>query len=74
MITEGPKYTKLCKWLTSLNLDNHLTEPEIIVHGCPDKMYDQIQKTFRHCKTLLQCMQILTNLLQMKVIMKPKVH
>ena len=39
------------KWITS----STNTEPEITVHGCPDKMSDQIQKcseiwSLFHCK------------------------
>ena len=60
----------------------HFAEPEITVHGCPDRMSDQIQNcsdVLKYGQTLLQCIQIrsqfhFTNDKIVKYVMKPKAH
>ena len=52
-----------------------VTEPEIKVHRCPDKMSNQILKCsdiLKYGQTLLQCMQILAQFV--KYAMKCKAH
>ena len=55
------------------------TEPEITVHGCPDKMSDQIlncSDILKYGQTLLQCIQIwlITNDKIVKYVMTLKAH
>ena len=68
-------------YILYLQLEYRISEPEITIHGCPDKVSDQILKfsdILRYGQTLLQCMQILAHLFAnysiVKYIVKCNTH